>query len=105
MHKKQILMATYTTTLNPKPQTHETNPNRFPTLATAYPQGVRQLQPPRQKRNHQALVRQLDTARSHPSSEKRLSHGMDTPYPEHHARLYGGGIHRPARWQLRRGMA
>jgi len=34
---------------------------------------VRQLQPTRQIRNHQALVRQLDPARSHPSSQKRLT--------------------------------
>ncbi len=59
-------------TLPTKPQTHENHTNRFPTLATAHPQGMRQLQPPRQKRNHQALVRQLDPARSHPPSQKRL---------------------------------
>ncbi len=73
MLKKQILMATYIMTLNLKPQTHENYTYRFPTLATAYPQGVRQLQPPRQIRNHQALVRQLDPARSYPPSQKRLT--------------------------------
>jgi hypothetical protein len=71
----------------PKPQPHENHTYRFPTLATAYPQGVRQLQPTRQIRNHQALVRQLDPAWSHPSSQKRLTmewvkclDRMPTPY-------------------------
>ena len=81
MHKKQILMATYTTTLNHKPQTYENHTNRLQTLATAHPQGVRQLHQTRPFRNHQGLVRQLDPARSYPSSQKRLSHGMDTPNP------------------------
>ena len=70
-----------------KPQTHENHTNRFPTLAIAYPQGVRQLQPPRQIRNHQALVRKLDSARSYPPSQKRLTmewikclDRMPTPY-------------------------
>jgi len=34
---------------------------------------MRQLQPPRQIRNHQGLVRQLDPARSNPSSQKSLT--------------------------------
>ncbi len=72
MLKKQILMATYITTLNLKPQTYENHTNRFPTLADSHPQGLRQLQPTRQIRNHQGLVRQLDPARSNPSSQKRL---------------------------------
>ncbi len=57
---------------NDKPQTHENHTNRFPTLADSHPQGVRQLQPARQIRNHQGLVRQLDPARSNPPSQKRL---------------------------------
>ena len=58
---------------NDNPQPHENHTHRFPTLATAHPQGVRQLQPPRQIRNDQALVRQLDPARSYPPSQKRLT--------------------------------
>jgi len=60
-------------TLPTKPQTHENHTNRLPTLATAHPQGVRQLRPTRQIRNHQGLVRQLDPARSYPPSQKRLT--------------------------------
>ncbi len=74
-------------TLPTKPQPHENHTNRFPTLATPHPQGVRQLQPTRQKRNHQGLVRQLDPARSYPPSQKRLTmewikclDRMPTPY-------------------------
>ena len=60
-------------TLPTKPQTHENHTHRLPTLATAHPQGVRQLLKTRPLRNHQALVRQLDPARSYPSSQKRLT--------------------------------
>jgi len=59
-------------TLPTKPQPHENHTNRFPTLATAHPQGMRELQSPRQIRNHQGLVRELDPARSYPPSQKRL---------------------------------
>jgi len=30
---------------------------------------------------------------------------MDTPNPANNARQDGGGLHCPARWQLRRGLA
>jgi hypothetical protein len=56
-----------------KPQTYENHTNRFQTLATAYPQGLRQLLKARPFRNHQGVVRQLDPARSHPPSQKRLT--------------------------------
>jgi len=35
-----------------KPQPHENHTHRFPTLATAYPQGMRQLPKARPFRNH-----------------------------------------------------
>ena len=55
-----------------KPQTHENHTNRLQTLATAHPQGMRELHQTRPLRNHQGLVRQLDPARSYPSSQKRM---------------------------------
>ena len=73
MLKKQILMATYTTTLNPKPQTHENHTHRFPTLADSHPQGMRQLPKARPFRNHPPMASELRPARPYPPSQKRLT--------------------------------
>jgi hypothetical protein len=48
---------------------------------------------------------ELGIAWPYPQRQKSLSYGMDTHNSANHARLHGGGVYRPARWQLRRGMA